>query len=145
EFENMPKRIRNMLTPPRNTTQRDPVMTQPQAPHAKTDPAPDETAIRAQVLAEHKARVNAIGDLFDMFGNKHMDMQNQCVADPECSVDKAKDVLLAELGKTATPSNKSTQPHIHAGTGNFFADGIRQALMARAGFEGQEREYCLNG
>jgi hypothetical protein len=34
---------------------------------------------------------------------------------------------------------KTTQPHIHAGNGNFVADGIRQALMARAGFEGQER------
>lgn len=138
EFEKMPKSIRNMLTPPRNTTQRDPVITQPQAPQAKTDPAPDENAIRAQVMAEQKARVNAIGDLFAMFGNKHMELQNQCVADPDCSVDKAKDLLLAELGKTATPSNKTTQQHIYAGNGNFVADGIRQALMARAGFEGQD-------
>jgi hypothetical protein len=145
EFEKMPKSIRNMITPPRNTTQRDPVITQPQAPQAKTDPAPDENAIRAQVLAEQKARVNAIGDLFAMFGNKHMELQNQCVADPDCSVDKAKDLLLAELGKTATPSNKTTQPHIHAGNGNFVADGIRQALMARAGFEGQERDNVYNG
>lgn len=145
EFEKMPKSIRNMITPPRNTTQRDPVITQPQAPQAKTDPAPDENAIRAQVLAEQKARVNAIGDLFAMFGNKHMDLQNQCVADPDCSVDKAKDLLLAELGKTATPSNKTTQPHIHAGNGNFVADGIRQALMARAGFEKTERDNVYNG
>lgn len=145
EFEKMPKSIRNMITPPRNTTQRDPVITQPQAPQAKTDPAPDENAIRAQVLAEQKTRVNAIGDLFAMFGNKHMELQNQCVADPDCSVDKAKDLLLAELGKTATPSNKTTQPHIHAGNGNFVADGIRQALMARAGFEGQERDNVYNG
>lgn len=145
EFEKMPNSIRNMITPPRNTTQREPVITQPQAPQAKTDPAPDENAIRAQVLAEQKARVNAIGDLFAMFGNKHMELQNQCVADPDCSVDKAKDLLLAELGKTATPSNKTTQPHIHAGNGNFVADGIRQALMARAGFEGQERDNVYNG
>ncbi|MEX0579288.1 Clp protease ClpP, partial [Enterobacter cloacae subsp. cloacae] len=81
EFEKMPKSIRNMITPPRNTTQRDPVITQPQAPQAKTDPAPDENVIRAQVLAEQKARVNAIGDLFAMFGNKHTELQNQCVAD----------------------------------------------------------------
>jgi hypothetical protein len=119
EFEKMPKSIRNMITPPRNTTQRDPVITQPQAPQAKTDPAPDENAIRAQVLAEQKARVNAIGDLFAMFGNKHMELQNQCVADPDCTVDKAKDLLLAELGKTGTPSSKTTQPHIHAGNGNL--------------------------
>jgi hypothetical protein len=54
-------------------------------------------------------------------------------------------LLLAELGKTATPSNKTTQPHIHAGNGNFVADGIRQALMARAGFEDQERDNVYNG
>lgn len=145
EFEKMPNSIRNMITPPRNTTQRDPVVTQPQAPQAKTDPAPDENAIRAQVLAEQKARVNAIGNLFAMFGNKHMELQNQCVADPDCSVEQAKDLLLEALGKTATPSNKTSQPHIHASNGNFVADGIRQALMARAGYENQERDNVYNG
>mgnify|MGYP000966789989 FL=1 len=145
EFEKMPNSIRNMITPPRNTTQRDPVITQPQVPQAKTDPAPDENAIRAQVLAEQKARVNAIGNLFAMFGNKHMELQNQCVADPDCSVEQAKDLLLEALGKTATPSNKTSQPHIHAGNGNFVADGIRQALMARAGYENQERDNVYNG
>lgn len=134
-----------MITPPRNTTQHDPVITQPQAPQANTAPAPDENEIRTQVLAEQKARVNAIGNLFAMFGNKHMELQNKCVADPDCSVEQARDLLLEALGKTATPSNKTSQPHIHAGNGNFVADGIRQALMARAGYENQERDNVYNG
>ncbi|MDF3830240.1 Clp protease ClpP [Pseudocitrobacter sp. 2023EL-00150] len=145
EFEKMPNNIRNMVTPPRNTTQRDPVITQPQAPQAKTDPLPDEKGIRAQILAEQKNRVNGINDLFAMFGGKHSELQNTCIADPECSVEQAKDALLAALGKTATPSNKTTDAHIYAGNGNFTGDGIRQALMARAGFENQERDNVYNG
>ncbi|EOI1389896.1 ClpP-like prohead protease/major capsid protein fusion protein [Klebsiella oxytoca] len=70
---------------------------------------------------------------------------NQCIADPDCTVEQAKDVLLAALGKVATPSNKSDQPHIYAGNGNFVGDGIRQALMARAGYENQERDNVYNG
>lgn len=145
EFEKMPNSIRNMITPPRNSTQRD--QGNQHNPSQQPNPAPviNEGDVRAQVLNEQKARVNGIGDLFAMFGNKHMDLQNKCIADPECSVEQAKDLLLAELGKTATPSNKTTQDHIHASNGNFVADGIRQALMARAGYENQERDNVYNG
>lgn len=61
-----------------------------------------------------------------MFGGKHAELQAQCVADMDCSVDQAKDKLLALLGKDASPSAKTTPAHIHAGNGNFVADGIRQ-------------------
>lgn len=140
DFEKMPKSIRNMVTPPRNTAHRDP---QPQV----TVPAAgaDEATIRAQVLAEQKNRVNAINDLFAMFGGKHHELQNKCIADPECTVAQAKDDLLAALGKTATPSDKTTDAHIYAGNGNFVGDGVRQALMARAGFESMERDNVYNG
>lgn len=149
EFEKMPNSIRNMVTPPRNSTQREPQqpVPQPQA-HQPTAPQPaavDENAIRAQVYAEQRNRVNGINDLFAMFGGKHQELQNQCIADPDCTVEQAKDVLLAALGKAATPSNKSEQPHIYAGNGNFVSDGIRQALMARAGYENQERDNVYNG
>ncbi|WP_334683014.1 ClpP-like prohead protease/major capsid protein fusion protein, partial [Klebsiella pneumoniae] len=149
EFEKMPNSIRNMVTPPRNSTQREPQqpVPQPQA-HQPTAPQPaavDENAIRAQVYAEQRNRVNGINDLFAMFGGKHQELQNQCIADPDCTVEQAKDVLLAALGKAATPSNKSEQPHIYAGNGNFVGDGIRQALMARAGYENQERDNVYNG
>jgi ATP-dependent Clp endopeptidase proteolytic subunit ClpP len=140
DFEKMPKSIRNMVTPPRNTAQRDP---QPQVPAPAT--GADEATIRAQVLAEQKNRVNAINDLFAMFGGKHHELQNKCIADPECTVAKAKDDLLAALGKNATPSNKTNDAHIYAGNGNFVGDGVRQALMARAGFENMERDNVYNG
>ncbi|ADO48123.1 peptidase S14 ClpP [[Enterobacter] lignolyticus SCF1] len=143
EFEKMPNSIRNMVTPPRNTTQRDPQKPQPQ--NTLPDPVVDDSALRAQILAEQKVRVSAINDLFAMFGGKHHELQNKCIADPECSVAQAKDALLEALGKNSTPSDKSTQAHIYAGNGNFASDGIRQALMARAGFENQERDNVYNG
>lgn len=143
DFEKMPKSIRNMVTPPRNIAQRDPQQLQTPAPLPAA--GADEAAIRAQVLAEQKNRVNAINDLFAMFGGKHHELQNKCIADPECTVAQAKDDLLAALGKNATPSNKTNDAHIYAGNGNFVGDGVRQALMARAGFESMERDNVYNG
>jgi ATP-dependent Clp endopeptidase proteolytic subunit ClpP len=148
EFEKMPRTIRNMITPPRNTVPREPLQNTP----AQTINAPEninETEIRQQVLTEQKARVNGIKDLFAMFGGKHLELQEQCVSDVECSIAQAKDKLLAELGKSATPSNKTTQTqtqaHVYAGNGNFVGDGIRQALMARAGYEDLQRDNVYNG
>ncbi|EGM8073144.1 Clp protease ClpP, partial [Escherichia albertii] len=101
--------------------------------------------IRAQVLAEQKARVNGINDLFAMFGGRYQTLQAQCLADPECSLEQAREKLLNEMGRESTPSNKNIPAHIYAGNGNFVGDGIRQALMARAGFEKTERDNVYNG
>ncbi|HBA3157782.1 TPA: hypothetical protein J6N65_001649 [Escherichia coli] len=72
-------------------------------------------------------------------------LQAQCLADPECSLEQAREKLLNEMGRESTPSNKNTPAHIYAGNGNFVGDGIRQALMARAGFEKTERDNVYNG
>ncbi|STU55403.1 peptidase S14 ClpP [Klebsiella pneumoniae subsp. pneumoniae] len=114
DFEKMPNNIRNMITPPRNSNQRDPQQSvnQPQAQHVATQPnGADENTIRAQVIAEQKERVNGINNLFAMFGGKHSELQAQCVADMDCTVDQAKDKLLALLGKDASPSAKTTPAH----------------------------------
>ncbi|GDH79793.1 DUF1983 domain-containing protein [Escherichia coli] len=97
------------------------------------------------LLAEQKARVNGINDLFAMFGGRYQTLQAQCLADPECSLEQAREKLLNEMGRESTPSNKNTPAHIYAGNGNFVGDGIRQALMARAGFEKTERDNVYNG
>ena len=144
EFEKMPKSIRNMITPPRNANPREPAN-----PVIHPQPAPvpvvDENAIRAQVVTEQKERVNGIQNLFAMFGGKHLELQTACVADVDCTVAMAKDKLLTELGKNATPSNKNTQTHIYAGNGNFVGDGIRQALMFRAGYDERQNDNAYNG
>ncbi len=97
----MPESIRNMITPPRNSAPR----VQDNEPEASRTPvqaaAPvvDENSIRAQVLAEQKARVNGINDLFAMFGGRYQTLQAQCLADPECSLEQAREKLLNEMGR----------------------------------------------
>ncbi|WP_050491757.1 ClpP-like prohead protease/major capsid protein fusion protein [Escherichia coli] len=75
----------------------------------------------------------------------YQSLQAQCLADPECSLEQAREKLLNEMGRESTPSNKNPPAHIYAGNGNFVGDGIRQALMARAGFEKTERDNVYNG
>ncbi|EPR7149969.1 ClpP-like prohead protease/major capsid protein fusion protein [Escherichia coli] len=147
EFTKMPESIRNMITPPRNSAPRvqDNEPAASRTPVQAAAPVVDENSIRAQVLAEQKARVNGINDLFAMFGGRYQTLQAQCLADPECSLEQAREKLLNEMGRESTPSNKNTPAHIYAGNGNFVGDGIRQALMARAGFEKTERDNVYNG
>ncbi|EFG1319997.1 Clp protease ClpP [Escherichia coli] len=148
EFKKMPESIRNMITPPRNSAPRDTTVTIP-AP-AVTEPSPvpavsDEATIRARVMAEQKARMSGINDLFAMFGGRYQTLQAQCVADPDCSLEMARERLLNEMGKESSPTNKNTPAHIYAGNGNFVGDGIRQAMLARAGFENVEKDNAYNG
>lgn len=144
EFEKMPNAIRNMITPPRNASPREPANPENPQPQPAA-PVLDESAIVARVVAEQKARVTGIQDVFAMFGGKHQELQAACISDVECTIAMAKDKLLAELGKDTTPSNKNNQPHIYAGNGNIVGDGIRKSLMARAGYEAQEKDNFYNG
>jgi hypothetical protein len=118
EFEKMPNSIRNMITPPRNTARAN---QQPTAASRLRRRASERYPCAGYCRA--KARVNGIQDLFAMFGGKHQELQAKCIADPECSVSQAKDVLLAELGKNATPSNKTNQPIFMPGTVTLLATG----------------------
>lgn len=147
EFDAMPNALKNMITKPKATTQNQPEPQNP--PVAPVVPGPaalDENTIRNQVIAAQKQRVTGIKDLFAMFGSRHQELQASCIEDIDCTVDQAKDKLLVMLGKDASPSNKNGgNAHIYAGNGNFTGDGIRQALMARAGYEDRQNDNVYNG
>lgn len=145
EFKKMPESIRNMITQPSDRTPREATTTQAVTETAQAPAAPDEETIRASVLAEQKARMSGINDLFAMFGGRYQALQAQCVADPGCSLEMARERLLNEMGKESSPTNKTTPAHIYAGNGNFVGDGIRQAMLARAGFADTERDNAYNG
>lgn len=147
EFDAMPNALKNMITKPKATTQAPANPQQAPAPAVVTEPAAlDENAIRNQVIAAQKQRVTGIKDLFAMFGGRHQELQASCIEDIDCTVDQAKDKLLVMLGKDASPSNKNGgNAHIYAGNGNFTGDGIRQALMARAGYEDRQNDNVYNG
>ena len=57
--------------------------------------------------------------LFAMFGGKHDALKMQCLEDADCTPDKAKDLLLAEIGRNATPSNKNSFSHQYYTLGYF--------------------------
>ncbi len=121
----------NMITQPHNSAPRDTTVTIP-AP-AVTEPSPvpavsDEATIRARVMAEQKARMLGINDLFAMFGGRYQALQAQCVADPDCSLEMARERLLNEMGKESSPTNKNTPAHIYARKRQFCGDGICQAV-----------------
>lgn len=111
EFERMPESLKGMITSPKAST---------------TTATPEQS------------RLTGIKDLFSMFGGKHDALKMQCLEDVGCTPDKAKDLLLAEIGRGATPSNKALA-HIYSGNGNITGDGIRQGLYARLGHQRAER------
>lgn len=127
EYEKMPENLRNMLTPPQNS------MTPESAPPLQT--VMNEAGLRDQFLEEQRVRARALSELFGMFGDKYNALQATCIADPTCTVELAREKLLTHMGNESTPSNKSAALHIYAGNGNFTGDGIRQAIMARVGYE----------
>ncbi len=83
----------------------------------------DEATIRARVMAEQKARMSGINDLFAMFGGRYQALQAQCVADPDGSLEMARERLLNEMGKESSPTNKNTPAQIYAGNGNLWETG----------------------
>lgn len=109
DFEHMPNSLKGMISSPKGST---------------SSPVPEHT------------RINGIKDLFAMFGGKHDSLKMQCLEDVECTPEKAKDMLLAEMGRGTTPSNKG---NIYVGNGNITGDSIRQGLNARLGHERAER------
>jgi len=142
DFEKMPQSLKNSLTrnPRAQAAQAPQPVQQPAAPQ-DNDQSPE--AIIARERKHQKARASGINDIFAMFGNRHQELLTECLADIDCTVDMAKDKLLNALGRDATPSN-TANAHIHAGNGNIVGDGIKQALMARAGYENSENDNAYN-
>lgn len=143
EFESMPASLKNMIIKPKATTTQPVAPTKPVVPTASSD----DNAIRAQEREAQKQRINGIKDLFAMFGGRYQELQSACVEDIDCTLEQSREKLLALMGKDATPSNKTPPAglHIYAGNGNFTSDGIRQALMSRAGFEDRQNDNVYNG
>lgn len=106
------------------------------APQASADPA----AIRAEVLrAESKRRADIRAALGPMV-SKWPDMQacvDQCTDDPDCSVELAKQRVLAELGRGVTPAVSMGYVgvgfELGSGGQSDFGEAARDALLMRAG------------
>ncbi|HEI8509168.1 TPA: Clp protease ClpP [Proteus mirabilis] len=134
EFSSMPSAIKNQITP-KNTTK----PTQQTQPNSSPEPQPSAT------YADEQIRLNGIKDLFAMFGGRHNELMITCLADANCSVEKAREQLLNTIAQQQNPepSNKDNA-HIYAGNGNIVGDSVRASVMARAGYQDYEKDNAYN-
>ncbi|HCT1711606.1 TPA: Clp protease ClpP [Proteus mirabilis] len=134
EFSSMPSAIKNQITP-KDTTK----PTQQPQPNSSSEPQPSAT------YADEQTRLNGIKDLFAMFGGRHNELMITCLADANCSVEKAREQLLNTIAQQQNPepSNKDNA-HIYAGNGNIVGDSVRASVMARAGYQDYEKDNAYN-
>ncbi len=134
EFSSMPSAIKNQITP-KNTTK----PTQQPQPNSSPEPQPSAT------YADEQTRLNGIKDLFAMFSGRHNELMITCLADANCSVEKAREQLLNTIAQQQNPepSNKDNA-HIYAGNGNIVGDSVRASVMARAGYQDYEKDNAYN-
>ncbi|MEN0656521.1 ClpP-like prohead protease/major capsid protein fusion protein [Proteus mirabilis] len=134
EFSSMPSAIKNQITP-KNTTK----PTQQPQPNSSPEPQPSAS------FADEQTRLNGIKDLFAMFGGRHNELMITCLADTNCSVEKAREQLLNTIAQQQNPepSNKDNA-HIYAGNGNIVGDSVRASVMARAGYQDYEKDNAYN-
>lgn len=134
ENYNMPDKLKALMKPKASTTQ------QPTVPNAVAT----EADILARVQAAEVTRRAGISNIFANFGGKHKDIENECLLDMSCSVDAAKDKVLAHLGKGTVPATPQDQSHFHAGNGNIVGDSVASAILSRAGHQARDADNIYN-
>lgn len=94
-----------------------------------------------QNVSNEQQRINDIKDLFAMFGGRYKDLQATCVEDAGCTLEQSREKLMALMGSSQTPSNKTppASDYAYIGNGNITGDAIRQGLYARLGHDKAER------
>ncbi len=133
ENYNMPKELKALLKPKASTK-----------PTEQPPAAPTEAEIMAKVQAAEAARRVGISNVFANFGGKHKEIENECLLDMNCTIDAAKDKILAHLGKNTAPLVPENQSHMHAGNGNIVGDSVAAAIMARAGHGERQSDNMYN-
>ena len=89
---------------------------------------------RNKAIKDEEARRNGIVSAFGDFANQHGELLNKCIMDSNCTVDKARERLLENLGKGVEPTAGGA---IIIGDENNQAKvkAMGQVLALRAGFE----------
>ena len=144
---NMPEPLKALLQP-RGTVKPTADPKPSSAPNALViDPlpaAPDEAAIRAKVMADEATRRTNITNLFANFGGKHKDVESECLNDMNCTLEQAKDKILAALGRNTTSSAPENNVHLHAGNGNIVGDSVRASIESRTGVATAQADNQFN-
>lgn len=114
--------------------------------HQEDDDMPDgnqsaKTAdeIRAEAMAEDKARRTEIRALFGPHSESHADLLDECLDDTDTTPDAAGRKLLARLGENATPAGSVTM--VRDERDNVRA-AVGSAIDARSGGERDPQNEC---
>jgi hypothetical protein len=102
-------------------------------------------ADKTQVLAQEKARRDAIRARFGRFAEAHRELLDACLEDVDCSAEIASDRLLAELGKGVEPARPTMAVSLVADGRDKFVAGAQAALLARAGLADRDSGNEYNG
>lgn len=95
-------------------------------------------AAKAEALLAEKNRRTGIKDAFGKFAEQHAALLAECLDDVECSVDQAREKLLAKVGEGAVPVSGALSVTVGTDAREKFVEGASRALMARAGLEKRE-------
>lgn len=150
ELDTMPNALKTLMAPQANTPAPAPVpapQPQPAAPQAAAPtapPAPDEAAIRAQIMAAEQTRRTEITELFALTGNQHQELMATCLQDMNTSPAQARAKLLEALGQGTTPTQPNHRITAHAGNGNLVGDSVRASVLARAGLAEVQADNAYN-
>jgi len=111
---------------------------------AKTNPV-DVSAVAAKAIADFQAKETArkqgIRAAFGTFASAHSDLLAACVEDNECSIDKARESLLAKIGEGTKPQEGGFSANLaHAGNGQIVKESMVAAIKSRAGVKMEANE-----
>jgi ATP-dependent Clp endopeptidase proteolytic subunit ClpP len=91
--------------------------------------------------AKETARKQGIRTAFGSFASDHGDLLATCIEDMDCSVDKARESLLAKIGEGSTPqAGGFTSAFAHAGNGAIVKESMVAAVKSRAGIKLEDGE-----
>lgn len=119
------------------------------APNVVTEPVAvsevEAKAISAKAVADFQAKETArkqgIRTAFGSFASDHGDLLATCIEDMDCSVDKARESLLAKIGEGSTPQTGGfTSAFAHAGNGAIVKESMVAAVKSRAGIKLEDGE-----
>jgi ATP-dependent Clp endopeptidase proteolytic subunit ClpP len=127
-------------------------------PNSKT-PAPaavktdvqevDVNAATTQAVADFKAkevtRKQCIKAAFGNFTETHSTLLASCVDDMECTVEKAREQLLAKIGEGSKPQAYGDTQHLqHVSNGAIVKESMVAAVKLRAGIKLEDNEMAAN-
>ena len=91
--------------------------------------------------AKESARKTGIKTAFGAFSAQHSNLLATCIEDMDCTVEKARETLLAKLGENTQPQQGGFNANLsHAGNGAIVKESMVAAVKARGGLKLEANE-----